>query len=470
MSCNRSPDCYNEPLLPGSIRLLRLLPNEDKGTPIRCELFHYALQQSNKRTHLYDALSYVWGGSDKPRSIFIRQHIPTSGCDFTSEFDLPVTENLHAALLRLRDHYIERIIWIDAVCINQKDEREKEIQILLMAKIYAQASRVIVWLGEAADGSDQVLQAIRMAGGQELGNALNDEMTQQAVIALLQRPWFRRIWILQEVAAARHILIMCGPTEIDGHAFCLGIDSFKGFDKVGVDLRSFIHSVTYLISGAIFRPGFSISRSGRSSLEICPLGELMDMYYDHEATQRHDKVYALLGMSSDDLSKTNLLPDYKVPWEELLQRLVKYLLCEEISVETGGCGGEIVAIKSKGYILGQVFLEESYTSQNSRNGVDVNFKNSEGSARWTLQISAKSIQNGDIVCLLQGASKPTIIRPCQDYFRIIKIAARTPETIPIGGGYIEWPKLFLPGIPLTARDLLLIWDWENSLEKFPYLE
>lgn len=195
MSYTRSPDCYREPLLPDSIRLLRLLPNEDKEAPIRYELFHYSLQESSKRTHPYDALSYVWGGSNKPQSIFIHEHNPTSGYDSTSEFDLPVTENLHEALLRLRDHSIERILWIDAVCINQKDEREKEIQILSMAKIYAQAKCVIVWLGETADGSDQALEEIRVAGGKEPEHFWNDEKIQQAVIALLQRPWFRRIWV-----------------------------------------------------------------------------------------------------------------------------------------------------------------------------------------------------------------------------------------------------------------------------------
>ena len=116
---------------------------------------------------------------------------------------------------------------------------------------------------------------------------------------------------------------MCGPTEIDGYAFCLGIDSLKGSYKARLDLQNLICPVIYLIREAIFRPGYSMGRSGRSSLDICPLGELIDMYHAHEAARRHDKVYALLGMSSDNLSKVNLSPDYEVRWEELLQRLIK---------------------------------------------------------------------------------------------------------------------------------------------------
>lgn len=63
--------------------------------------------------------------------------------------EFPVTVNLHEALLRLRDPAIERIIWIDAVCIDQDDDTEKTHQIGLMSKIYGQANRVIIWLGEA---------------------------------------------------------------------------------------------------------------------------------------------------------------------------------------------------------------------------------------------------------------------------------------------------------------------------------
>lgn len=141
--------------------------------------------------HPYEALSYVWGGSDKPQSISIREH------NSTSEHYLPVTENLHAALTRLRYPFYERIIWIDAICINQHNEREKEEQIELMARIYALANRVVVWLGEAAEDSDQALHWIRVAGGKKSKNPSINKSIQQAVIALLQRPWFRRIWVLE---------------------------------------------------------------------------------------------------------------------------------------------------------------------------------------------------------------------------------------------------------------------------------
>jgi hypothetical protein len=187
MSCAISPYCYRG-LLPGpdSIRLLRLLPSEDENASIQCQLFNHSLQESGKRTHPYDSLSYVWGKSDKTRPIFIDKH------------ELPVTLNLYEALLRLRYRSIERIIWVDAVCINQENIKEKEQQIRFMAKIYGQANRVVVWLGEAADNSDQALEEIRVAGGKMPTNSANKEMIQKAVLALLQRPWFRRIWVREQ--------------------------------------------------------------------------------------------------------------------------------------------------------------------------------------------------------------------------------------------------------------------------------
>jgi hypothetical protein len=174
------------PLGPDSIRLLRLMPSENgsiERAEIQCELFVYSLQDLSKGTHLYEALSYTWGGKEKPRSISINKQ------------SLAVTENLHAALLALQDRFFERIIWVDAICINQESLEEQGYQVQLMAKIYSKASRVLVWLGETADNSDIALEGIRIAAESESANSLNDKNTQQAIFELLQRPWFRRIWV-----------------------------------------------------------------------------------------------------------------------------------------------------------------------------------------------------------------------------------------------------------------------------------
>src|ERR1700761_7438992 len=104
---------YEHPLPDSdSIRLLRLLPDKDETAPIQCELFPYTLRETRKRTHLYEALSYVWGDIDNCQSISV------------GTYPFGVTKNLHAALSHLRDRSLDRIIWIDALCINQGDEEE----------------------------------------------------------------------------------------------------------------------------------------------------------------------------------------------------------------------------------------------------------------------------------------------------------------------------------------------------------
>jgi hypothetical protein len=97
-----------------------------------------------------------------------------------------------------------RTIWVDAVCINQENEEEKGHQIQSMARIYGQANRVIVWLGEAADNSDRAVEEIRTAAGRQSTNSSNEKSIQQAILALLQRPWFRRIWVREHTLDIIH--------------------------------------------------------------------------------------------------------------------------------------------------------------------------------------------------------------------------------------------------------------------------
>ncbi|RYP14835.1 hypothetical protein DL767_010375 [Monosporascus sp. MG133] len=423
---------------PGSIRLLRLLPHEDENAGIQCQLFEYALQGLGEGAHLYEALSYVWGSWSGHRNLSVNGH------------DIRVTANLHAALLRLRDRRFERIIWVDAICINQARDEDKEEQIQYMAEIYSKASRVIVWLGEVEDDGDQALEEIRLIADEMSGEPMANEPRKQVILALLQRPWFRRIWVLQEVAAARSILMKCGSTEIDGYAFCVALDS-RLPDLLGEtpsDLRSLIRSVTYLIRGAVFRRKKVSRSSGRFSLSIRSLGELIDMYHTHEATKRHDKVFALLGMSSDDPGAAGILPNYKIPWREFLQQLIKFLLGGDVSVKSWA-ETEMAVIESKGLVLGKA-SSEGESDSNNRQQVRITLKDAYGQlgpeTPRTLHPSAKSIQAGDLVCLLRGASKPTIIRPCKDHFSVVVIAA------PLEGITMESGE---------RHDILLLWDWET---------
>jgi hypothetical protein len=187
------------PRQPGAIRLLRLLPDPDENSLIRCSLFTYDVQEGSEKAHLYEALSYVWGDPN------IVMKIQVSG------YPVNVTENLHAALRRLRDHYFERVIWVDAICIDQRNPEEVKSQILFMARIYSQASRVLVWLGKAADDSDAVLEDLRAAGS---GQQEKRDHDSEGLRRLLERPWFRRAWV--SWPQFRHLYL----TEQTGHRYC----------------------------------------------------------------------------------------------------------------------------------------------------------------------------------------------------------------------------------------------------------
>jgi hypothetical protein len=178
------PQYYYSPLSqkPNVIRLLLLLPSKDEPENLRGELFEYTIRESDRTNHPYEALSYVWGDSHKPQSIIIDNQ------------KLAITQNLYTGLLHLRDHELPRIVWVDAICIDQANKKEKGHQIQIMAAIYAKASRVIVWLGEAQDDSDRALELIRDAC-EKSAVPSNIELFKQAVLKLLKRPWFHRVWV-----------------------------------------------------------------------------------------------------------------------------------------------------------------------------------------------------------------------------------------------------------------------------------
>ena len=208
------------------------------------------------------------------------------------------------------------------------------------------------------------------------------------------------------------------------------------------------------------RPKYVTNSLERSSLEIRSLAELVDMFHSRQASDTRDKVYAILGMSSNDPGKASLQPDYDISWDELFQQLIRFILGKDvIIIETSG---QRAVVKSKGCVLGQV----SSVRRDDTQIVNImSLWNSGGEIEWILQASAKPIQVGDIICLLYGVSKPTIIRLCKDHFAIIIIAV-TPLKGSSSFGYMETSQ----SITQYLRDFLLVWDWETPLGTSPNQE
>ena len=126
-----------------SIRLLSLEPMdpEEGSQIIRCHLTSVLLDQAPA----YEALSYCWGD--------MTDMLPISCNDSL----LQIGASLKSALLYLRRKDQTRLLWIDAICINQENLPERGSQVRIMCDIYRNAERVVSWLGEAADNSDLVL-------------------------------------------------------------------------------------------------------------------------------------------------------------------------------------------------------------------------------------------------------------------------------------------------------------------------
>lgn len=262
------------------------------------------------------------------------------------------------------------------------------------------------------------------------------------------------------------MLIKCSSAEIDGYAFCSGLSALNLSYELYPDLQPLIYTATYLIRRALFRPRRGPSQSSRSSLGIHPLSELIDMYHTRKATERPDKVYALLGMRSDSGSETKLSANYNISWQQLFKQLIYIFLPGQKSVDTWS-DSEVAIIKGKGHILGEVSSVQKHPTWEDQQIMEITWQNEfsghgakDGTmSPWTIQAGAKAIRVGDVVCHLEEASKPTIIRPLDDHLAIIRIAVHPRGMDFVGSS--QWSKASLLEFPL-------VWDWGNSLNTGAY--
>ncbi|OAF98924.1 HET-domain-containing protein, partial [Paraphaeosphaeria sporulosa] len=307
-----------------SIRLIKLQPAYTTSAPILCKLINHPIDSERIVAHSYECLSYVWGPSENPQLISID----------TGEavFPFQTTPNLYEALQHLRDSCFEQILWIDAVCINQRDDEEKATQVAAMARIYGLAKRVIVWLGAETNDSTLAFERLRdlaQPRETEAPPQHRDEdgpVAEHAIQTLLSRPYFRRMWVLQEVAAARNMVFRCGSAEMQTETFRAGLHALARLDDW--ELRHRILAFLLLIGTSIFRERLK----GRPHLEFEPLNDLIDRFHAHDASDPRDKIYALWGLCSDSSSMESLQPNYDKKWKDLFEDLGKLMFGKESAV------------------------------------------------------------------------------------------------------------------------------------------
>ncbi|KAE9366452.1 HET-domain-containing protein [Stipitochalara longipes BDJ] len=198
-----------------SIRLLLLSPSSNNLDPLYCELEQHSLTLDPPA---FDALSYVWGPPESEPAYIYCFNSPDFGIS-----TLPIRSSLRDALHRLRLENEFRYLWVDALCINQSDHAEKSFQVPMMGKIYHEARSVIIWLGEAGEDSDLALSFIpRVTDLSQFDQIIkNPSSTREwyALSRLMNRPWFSRRWVVQELAFAKEAKLLCGSGEVDWTLF-----------------------------------------------------------------------------------------------------------------------------------------------------------------------------------------------------------------------------------------------------------
>lgn len=317
------------------IRLLDILLADDEADEIGCNLRIVSLDE-----HVaFDALSWCWGDDT------------TSGCINVCGQVFECSPNLEAALRNFRDSSATRTMWVDAVCINQHDLEEKSTQIPLMARIYAEADFVRVWLGEAADGSDDAVEVVKqlLAGSTlddcRLGGAPLNIKTIQSLCLFLERPWWQRIWVAQEVALARSAVMYCGRASFELAGLPKALDDTLNRLIVAGGPFQHIHSDTMeklrrrlnsgLLSLAPILQMLSEAKAMKSAESPpCFTVDSINALSSLKATDPRDKVYGCLGLLPG-LSKL-IKPDYNVPtdlvyiittWALILHARCLYPLC-----------------------------------------------------------------------------------------------------------------------------------------------
>ncbi|KAK5081488.1 hypothetical protein LTR70_008559 [Exophiala xenobiotica] len=325
---------YQELSEPGSIRLLRFGQcNFDTKSSIEISLEIFKIDEAPPSL----ALSYCWGKKKAKKDIV---------CDGKR---VRITTTLFEAL----EHLYPRMdstsenslsyLWIDQLCIDQCDGQEKNHQVALMGNIYRGAMRTVVWLGPdqnvAKEAFDLIHQTfavvereypdhqnletfpIRMFDEElhaERGLPVEFDGAWAALTALLNRPWFKRLWVLQEVVLSREdAFVVCGSE--DGSWYVLSVVC-EWIGANGYYAEAYCPATVFNIG----HMRYASQRKGK--LDLASLAFMMSVKFN--STNPRDKVFGLLGLASQDESD-RLIPDYSLSSTEVYQNLARDLVCRQ---------------------------------------------------------------------------------------------------------------------------------------------
>lgn len=300
----------------GEFRLLKLSPGDGNTELVGAleiyTLYPLAYPPENNRSpdpKPYDALSYTWEDDEIGHSIgLLRESIA---------YPVPIRPNLKAALLQLRDPKEPRYLWVDALCINQRDNKEKSEQIPWMFHIFSRARSVCVWLGREEGDGGRAMDFIRrlISISDDFDHLVADHNLSKDYVALsnlLKRPWFSRRWIVQEIALAKSATLHCGKESISWEDFADAVSLFVNAqpkiqtvfrnshefhndpDYLG-DLAEYAGARLVQVADDIFRK----TEDGRIMVRLLSLEELMSTLSGFVTTDPRDVLYAILSLARD---------------------------------------------------------------------------------------------------------------------------------------------------------------------------
>lgn len=250
----------------------------------------------------YYALSYEWGPETHAGWILL------NGKAF------PVRRNLLLFLEYTASHpKARKNMWIDAICIDQDDISEKNHQVRQMADIYRNAATVFAWLGIERRGEREAFSLLKNVEAEELAAYwVYRSDPSNILMALFNRSYWTRAWIVQELALPQDVVLLCGRNSCLWDTARQGSLSYTQLFDIPIELgdqtaraRTVFHIATLL-------------QTGHTPLTLLNL--LRKLGSGGFCADPHDKVYALLGMASNGEA---LKPDYTIPLEELFLQVIK---------------------------------------------------------------------------------------------------------------------------------------------------
>ena len=287
------------------IRLIRFVPTEDDGE-LTVTLRIYNLDEAPR----YTAISYTWGSAEATHGIFIDGDI------------LHITESCWYTLWQARFHRPDKLHWIDAICINQADPNEKNRQVLIMSDIFGTAHDVLACVGRHEDDSELVLERFSCYSRDELWIPMSAHLRnrpmdrfERAVRRFSSRPYWERVWIVQELLIASRIFICCGTGIVPLRTAAGWFSCTHGLtDCPMLELLKLMDS-----QGRFFREDVSVSTKGFT------LTSLLMLTKERQCLDPRDRIYSLVKVIAWPTALPPLTPDYNKSRAQLAAMVIDYL-------------------------------------------------------------------------------------------------------------------------------------------------